>query len=177
MYAEAASQPQQGSDALQPEVALPLERSSGRWVGRVLWLEAAVLLAVVQVLFAGYRMGVGNQTIQIPFLKQWANPSLYANDPMVAGTLRDYPSFFFRGLALLTRFADVPLLYFILHLVTSFAVLMGTYWLGRTIFKDRLAGFISALRVVSGPHRALSGGRAGLGGGSRTLVGFSPAGH
>ena len=66
MYVEAAGQPQ------QQEVALPLERTPARWVGRILWLEAAVLLAVVQVLFAGYRMGVGNQTIQIPFLKQWA---------------------------------------------------------------------------------------------------------
>jgi endo-1,4-beta-xylanase len=156
MYADAASQPQQVSP-LQQETALPLERARSRWVGRVLWLEAAVLLAIVQVLFAGYRMGVGNQTIQIPFLKQWANPSLYANDPMVAGTLRDYPSFFFRGLAFLTHFVDVPLLYFILHLVTSFAVLMGTYWLARTIFKDRLAGLVAALLLFAGHQRALAG--------------------
>src|SRR3954463_8875336 len=123
MYAEAANQPQQDAPVIQQEAqaVLPLERASGRWASRLLWLEAAVLLAIVQVLFAGYRMGVGNQTIQIPFLKQWANPALYANDPMVAGTLKDYPSFFFRGLALLTRVADVPLLYFVLHLVTSFA--------------------------------------------------------
>src|SRR5437763_16559400 len=119
MYVEAAGQPQ------QQEVALPLERSSGQVLGRILWLEAAILLAVVQVLFAGYRMGVGNQTIQIPFLKQWANPSLYANDPMVAGTLKDYPSFFFRGLALLTRFANVPLLYFVLHVAAAVGVLLG----------------------------------------------------
>ena len=135
MYAEAVNQPQQGSVEMPQEGSLPLERASGRWVGRVLWLEAAVLLAVVQVLFAGYRMGVGNQTIQIPLLKQSANPQLYANDPMVAGTLADYPSFFFRGLAFLTRFVDVPRLYFVLHLITAFAVLLGTYWLGRTILK------------------------------------------
>src|SRR2546430_15125561 len=152
MYVEAAGQPQ------QQEVALPLERSSGRVLGRILWLEAAILLAIVQVLFAGYRMGVGNQTIQIPFLKQWANPQLYANDPMVAGTLKDYPSFFFRALALLTRVADVPLLYFVLHLITSFAVLMATYWLGRTIFKDRLAGGDAAVLTFSGGSRARAGG-------------------
>ncbi len=151
MYVEAAGQPQ------QQEVALPLERSSGRIIGRILWLEAAILLAIVQVLFAGYRMGVGNQTIQIAFLKQWANPQLYANDPMVAGTLKDYPSFFFRGLALLTRVADVPLLYFVLHLITSFAVLLATYWLGRTIFRDRLAGMIAALLLFAGHQRALAG--------------------
>src|ERR1051325_6740065 len=118
MYVQAAGQPQQ--EVTQPQDgALPLERSSARTLGRLLWLEAAILLALVQVLFAGYRMGVGNQTIQIPFLKQWANPQLYANDPMVAGTLADWPTFFFRGLALLTKVADVPLLYFALHLITS----------------------------------------------------------
>ena len=78
MYVEAAGQPQ------QQEVALPLERSSGQVLGRILWLEAAILLAIVQVLFAGYRMGVGNQTIQIPFLKQSANPQLYAESEVTA---------------------------------------------------------------------------------------------
>src|SRR6266480_3255467 len=151
---QAASQTQQ--QALDYS-ALPVVRAPSRTIGRILWLEAAILLAIVQVLFAGYRMGVGNQTIQIPFLKQWANPQLYANDPMVAGTLKDYPSFFFRALALLTRVADVPLLYFVLHLITSFAVLMATYWLGRTIFKDRLAGMIAALLLFAGHQRALAG--------------------
>src|SRR5437762_13594291 len=79
---QAASQTQQ--QALDIPSDLPIARAPSKALGRILWLEAAILLAIVQVLFAGYRMGVGNQTIQIPFLKQWANPQLYANDPMVA---------------------------------------------------------------------------------------------
>src|SRR4051794_31306691 len=133
---QAASQTQQ--QALELTSDLAVARAPSKAIGKILWLEAAILLAIVQVLFAGYRMGVGNQTIQIPFLKQWTNPALYANDPMVKGTLRDYPSFFFRGLAVLTNVVDIPLLYFVLHLLTAFAVLMATYWLGRTIFEDRL---------------------------------------
>ena len=82
---QAASQTQQ--QALDIPSDLPIARAPSKAIGRILWLEAAILLAIVQVLFAGYRMGVGNQTIQIPFLKQWHNPQLYANDPMVAGTL------------------------------------------------------------------------------------------
>src|SRR5256885_2387383 len=151
---QAASQTQQ--QALDYS-ALPVVRAPSRTIGRILWLEAAILLAIVQVLFAGYRMGVGNQTIQIPLLEKWAKQQLYANDPVVAGALHDYASFFFRALALLTPVADVPLLYFVLHLVTSFAVLMATYWLGRTIFKDRLAGMIAALLLFAGHQRALAG--------------------
>src|SRR3954470_2606508 len=103
---QAASQPQQ--QALD-YTSLPIVRAQNKAIGRILWIEAAILLAIVQVLFAGYRMGVGNQTIQIPFLKQWANPELYAKDPMVSQTLANYPSFFFRGLAVLVNFVDVPL--------------------------------------------------------------------
>src|SRR3954469_21357372 len=116
----------QAASQTQPDTldytALPMVRAQNKAIGRILWIEAAILLAIVQVLFAGYRMGVGNQTIQIPFLKQWANPQLYTNDPMVKETLPNYPSFFFRGLSVLVNHVDLPLLYFVLHLLTSFAV-------------------------------------------------------
>src|ERR1041385_8627517 len=68
-------------------------RRCRRWV---LGLELVLLLAFAQLMFAGYRLGVGNQSIQIPFLKHWMDSRLYANDPMVKQTLADYPSFFFR---------------------------------------------------------------------------------
>jgi len=62
-----------------------------------------------------------------------------------------------RGMAVLANYVEVPLLYFILHLLTSFGVLIATYWLGRTIFKDRLAGAVAALLLFAGHQRALAG--------------------
>ena len=62
------------------------------------WL-ACLLLSLVQLLWAVYRLGVGNQSIQIAFLQHLIDPSLYPRDAMVQETLAQYPSFFFRVLA------------------------------------------------------------------------------
>src|SRR4051794_29366000 len=88
----------------------------------VRWLLAAqlfLLLALAQILFAGYRVGVGNQSIQIPFLKHFIDPQLYANDPMLKQTLADYPSYFFRLLAPLVARVDLYSAYFYLHVLTA----------------------------------------------------------
>jgi hypothetical protein len=156
MYVEAAGQPEQEVTQRQ-KAALPLGEAPGGFWGGFCGSRRRYCWRSCRSLFAGYRMRGGESDDSDSVSQQWANPQLYANDPMVAGTLKDYPSFFFRALAVLTRVADVPLLYFILHVATSFAVLMGTYWLGRTIFKDRLAGMIAALLLFAGHQRALAG--------------------
>src|SRR5262245_29824394 len=87
------------ADAERAPVVPPTSERSNT----ALWLAACLLLALAQILWAGYQLGVGNQTIQIPFLKKLADPELYPRDAMVNGTLESYPSFFFRALALLVR--------------------------------------------------------------------------
>jgi hypothetical protein len=138
-----------------PPVALTVPRAS--FLDRILWFEACLLLAIAHVLFAGYQLGVGNQSIQIPFLKHWANPELYARDPMVAATLKDYPSFFFRGLAALLKYYDLPSLYFVLHVATAAGVLLACYALAKALFKNSLAGMVAILILLAGHHHALGG--------------------
>ena len=67
---------------------------------RRLWLVALLLVALAQVLWAGYQWGAGNQSIQVPFLKRSIDPGLYPQDLMVNETYRVYPTWFFRGLGL-----------------------------------------------------------------------------
>src|SRR5260221_4305420 len=112
----------------------------GRVVRWVLGAQLLLLLAMAQVMYAGYRLGVGNQSIQIPFLKHWVDPALYANDPMVKETLADYPSFFFKLLAVVVARMDLNSAYFWLHVLTAAAVLWAAYGLGKAIFKDRASG-------------------------------------
>src|SRR5437763_2600512 len=109
----------------------------GRLVRAVLGVELLVLLALAQVMFAGYRLGVGNQSIQIPFLKHWIDPGLYANDSMVTQTLKDYPSYFFWLLAMVVGRVDLYSAYFWLHVATSAAVLWAAHELGQAMFRDR----------------------------------------
>src|SRR5271163_4202990 len=62
-------------------------------------IALCLLLAIAQVALAGYQLGIGNQAIQIAFLKHWADPALFTHDEMVRQTLPLYPSYFFRLLA------------------------------------------------------------------------------
>src|SRR5947209_771183 len=96
------------------------------------WL-ACLLLALLQLLWAGYRLGVGNQSIQIPFLQHLIDPSLYPRDAMVRETLAQYPSFFFRALAWALPMSVIAPAYFALHLLTNFGVFAAMLWLGRAI--------------------------------------------
>lgn len=140
-----------------------------RWL---LGLELILLLALAQVMYAGYGLGVGNQSIQIPFLKHWVDPKLFAGDVMVKQTLADYPSFFFKMLAVVMSalgvfakpgadgkipFDPVVSGYFWLHVLTSALVLLAAYGLGRAIFRNRWSGIVLVLLMLAGHHRALAG--------------------
>src|SRR5258706_1083159 len=137
--------------------ATPEPWTWGRAVRWLLGIELIFVLALAQVMFAGYRLGVGNQSIQIPFLKHWMDPRLYANDPMVKQTLADYPSFFFRLLAVVVTEQNLYSAYFWLHVITCAAVLATAYFLGKAIFKDRASGVVLSLLMLAGHHKALAG--------------------
>jgi hypothetical protein len=119
-----------------------------------------LLLAAAQVALGGYQMGVGNQAIQIAFLKKAADPLLYSSDAMVWQTMPAYPSYFFRMLALLLgKGGGVRLetLYLSLQLATSFASLAAVYALGRSIYRSHAAGLAAAVLLVGGHLTALAG--------------------
>lgn len=131
-----------------------LARAARGWL---FWLPAILAFAVVQVLWCGYQLGVGNQSIQIAFLETLHNPALFARDLMVTSTLEDYPSYFYRLLALLRAEADVPSLYAAGHLIATAAVLAAMVLLCRTLFRDRWSGLAVILLLLAGHHAALGG--------------------
>src|SRR4051812_23093237 len=90
------------------------------------WL-ALLLLSLLQLLCAGYRLGVGNQSIQIPFLQHLIDPSLYPRDAMVQQTLAAYPSFFFKLLAWVLPISAIAPAYFVMHLLTNFALFAAVF--------------------------------------------------
>ncbi len=116
-----------------------------------------VLLAAALILFGGYRLGVGNQTIQIPFLKWYLDHRLYSSDPLITRTIQDYPSFFFQAAAALVRHMGLERTYLLLHVLTTVGFVAGCYWLVKTIFDDSLAGLIMILLMITGSHQALGG--------------------
>lgn len=134
------------------------EMTSAKPCGRMIfWLEICLLLGIAQVLLAGYQLGVGNQSIQIPFLKHAANPTLYANDAMVQTTRQAYPSWFFTLMGLLGRAWNVVSIYATAQIFTSIAVFAAAYALARTMFASAWPGLVLMLMLLAGHHRALGG--------------------
>jgi len=132
-------------------------RLAGAARGWLFYLPAIVALAVVQVLWCGYQLGVGNQSIQIAFLEALHNPALFARDVMVTSTLEDYPSYFYRLLAMLRAEVGVPSLYAAGHLIATAAVLATMVLLCRTLFRDRWSGLAIMLLLLAGHHAVLGG--------------------
>jgi GH35 family endo-1,4-beta-xylanase len=128
--------------------------------GTLFWLLACVLLAFVQLPWAGYGLGVGNQGIQIAFLETLHNPGLFQNDPMVRETLGAYPSYFFKLLAALRSYISLPTLYLLLHLAATAGVFASVVFLARSIVGRRTGGwvgFLTCLLLLAGHHTALAG--------------------
>lgn len=148
--------PASGVAASAATAALPVTKTA-TLLSRLHVVVALSLLALAHVLLTGYQLGVGNQTIQIPFLRHAADPALFANDPMVQQTYGDYATWFFRLLAPLTHYISVPTLYFSLHLISAFGVLAAGYLLTLSAFRDRLAAVLTVVVLFAGHHRALAG--------------------
>ena len=139
-----------------PRLAPAAETPLPSVVPAVAGLAICLILAVAQVAWAGYQLGVGNQAIQIAFLKHWANPALFATDEMVRQTLPLYPSYFFRLLAPLLHVMALDPLYFTLHVLTTFFTLAMVYAAGRSIFRS---------------HASAAGGGGAVGGGASSGAG------
>ncbi|MBI4026961.1 MAG: beta-galactosidase [Verrucomicrobia bacterium] len=120
------------------------------------WLLACVMLAMVQVEWAGYELGVGNQSIQVPFIERLHDASLFTCDSMVGMTLDPYPSFFFRLAAWSLNMVSLPKLYLALHLLTAVGVLVALAALCRAAFASHWAGFVAMMFLLAGHHHALA---------------------
>jgi len=118
---------------------------------------ACVLLALVQVSWAGYQLGVGNQGIQIPFLEALHDHHLFTRDVMVTTTLKDYPSWFFALFAPLLNGDNLPALYLTLHLVATAGTLWAVAALARSLFRDSWAALVAVVILLAGHHQALAG--------------------
>ncbi|MCG3149609.1 MAG: hypothetical protein PCFJNLEI_03074 [Verrucomicrobiae bacterium] len=120
------------------------------------WGAACLVLAALQMWWAGYELGVGNQSIQVPFLLRLHDATLFARDVMVTTTLERYPTLFYRVVAQALPVVALPTLYAGLHLLATTGVFLAVVALARGMFQsDRVAG-IGCLLLLAGQHQALA---------------------
>src|SRR6185503_14859231 len=119
-----------------PNLSTLNTRQLPAWLHTMLLFVICVLFALVQISWAGYQLGVGNQGIQMAFLQNLHNPEVFSTDPMVTQTLKKYPSFFFHICAHLLSFTDLSTLYLWLHLVATAGVFGAVALLAKVITRN-----------------------------------------
>ena len=132
----------------RPEPAAP--PSSAPHSGRLSRLAAAIAASparqhllflaatVVTVLFVGYHFGTFDQTIHIPFLKKYVDPSLYPGDPFLELRLQHYSYFWFLFRPFY-RAGVLEITLFIAHCAATYGTFWAVYGLSRTLFRNDLA--------------------------------------
>ncbi len=115
---------------------------------RMLIFLLASAFALMQMALAGYSLGVGNQTIQIPYLKHLMNPQLYALDPAIAGTIDAYPSWAYRLLAYLCVLVDYQIVFAVLHVCCAASVFAGLFYGSLYLCGHVWAGFCASLLIL-----------------------------
>lgn len=108
------------------------------------WFIAFILLAVF-LLSAGYKYGWDDQHLEIPLLKSLIDPTLYVGDYYVESLKKNFPSFFYPILAKLITVQEIPLVYFILYLVSRYFLFFWIYKLWLLIDNDKLKSFSCVL--------------------------------
>ena len=137
----------------------------------VLILTAAAF-ALLQIGIAGYSIGVGNQTIQIPFVQRFADGGLYAKDVALNKTIDQYPSYAYRLLALFYRLVDYKIVYAFFHLLSGFLLALAILHASLVLWSSLGPGLISLTILLAGHHRALAGAELYVAGFTHTWFSF-----
>ena len=140
----------------------------------VLILTAAAF-ALLQIVIAGYSVGVGNQTIQIPFVQRFADGGLYAKDVTLNNTIDRYPSYFYRLLAFFCRLVDYKIVYAFFHLLSGFLLALAILQASLVLWSSLGPGLICLIILLAGHHRALAGAELYVAGFTHTWFSFAVA--
>lgn len=112
-------------------------------------------LTLISVAISGYHFGTFDQVFHIPFLKVYADPSLYPSDPFI--NLKDYHFSYFWFLFMPAYKAGVlePVM-FLVHLAVTYATFWGFWTLCEQLFHNRLANVLISFALVI-PHLGFPG--------------------
>jgi hypothetical protein len=132
------------------------------WVDRPARYVLFAVATLISLLFAGYYFGTFDQAIHIPFLKKYADPSLYPNDPFFEMRFVHYSYFWFPFISLY-QLGILEISMFFVHLIASYATFWAIWELSKVIFNNPLASLLAVIGFTL-PHAGFA---------SFTLIEFS----
>lgn len=117
----------------------------------------AIVLAATSVIFTGYRVYTGNQSLQIPLVHSLNDPGLYPNDPFAA-TLDAYCSPFWRVVAVCARSVPLEPLLLAMFLVERLLLAYAAASLATAMRPRSLLAAVSAMALIALAPKPLLGG-------------------
>lgn len=113
------------------------------------------IATLLTILILGYYFGTFDQSIHIPFLKQFVNPTLYPNDPLLGLRFTHY-SFFWYPFAYFLKIGVLEPAVFIVHVLSIYLTYCALWALSQRLFRNALASMFSILTFI-GPHIGMAG--------------------
>lgn len=111
--------------------------------------------ALASISLVGYHFGTFDQSVHIPFLKAWSDPTLYPNDPFIA-LQKDQFSFFWYFFLPFLKLGVLEPVMFIAHLLATTLFFMAIWELGMTLFGEPLAALFAVVSFIF-PHTGFVG--------------------
>lgn len=108
------------------------------------------LASAVTVVAVGYHVGTGDQSIHLPFLATWADPSLFPGDRFLDLRHTHY-SFFWLLFVPVVQAGVLEATLVVVHVLATYLTFWALYALARTLWNDQLAALLTVV-VLLLPH-------------------------
>jgi hypothetical protein len=120
--------------------------AGSRWRQHLLF----ALASAVAVIAVGYHVGTGDQSIHLPFLARWADPSLFPGDRFLDLRHTHY-SFFWLLFVPVAQAGVLAATMLVVHVIATYLTFWAFYALARTLWNDPLAALLAVV-VLLLPH-------------------------
>lgn len=107
------------------------------------------------VVFVGYHYGTFDQIFHLPFLKQYADPTLYTRDPFFALGAQHY-SFFWYPFVPLYRLGLLEVAMVVTHLAVTYLMFWAVWSLSETLFHSPRVSLMACASLAF-PHVGFAG--------------------
>lgn len=111
--------------------------------------------ALCTIVILGYHFGTFDQSIHIPFLKKYADPSLFPGDAFLELRHEHYSFFWFLFLPFY-RLGVLEIVMFVVHLFATYFTYWALWTLSETLFNNPLSSLLGLLAFVI-PHLGFAG--------------------
>lgn len=102
---------------------------------------------VITILFIGYYFGTFDQVFHIPFLKKFADPTLYPNDPFFEMRFQHYSFFWFLWIPFY-QLGALEITLFIAHIGVTYLTFWAIWLLCEELFHTPLTSLLSTVAFI-----------------------------